>query len=72
MFTLQIDEASLPFGNEHNFDTDLEPFIPNDYSPEQLDKDITRMQEKKSFRELMKSAAEERKAADRRNSKLEQ
>ena len=70
MFTLQIDER--PFGNENNFDTDLEPFIPNDYSPEQLDKDITRMQEKKSFRELMKSAAEERKAADRRNSKLEQ
>ena len=46
--------------------------IPNEYSPEQLDKDITRMQEKKSFRELMKSAAEERKAADRLGSKLEQ
>ena len=39
-------------------------FIPNEYSPEQLDKDITRMQEKKSFRELMKSAAKERKTAD--------
>ena len=42
--------------------------IPNEYSPEQLDKDITRMQEKKSFRELMKSAAEERKTADWVNS----
>ena len=39
-------------------------FIPNDYPPEQLDKGITRMQEKKSFRELMKSAAKERKTAD--------
>ena len=37
----------------------------NEYSPEQLDKDITRMQEKKSFRKLMKLAGEERKAADR-------
>ena len=37
----------------------------NEYSPEQLDKDITRMQEKKSFRKLMKLAVEERKAADR-------
>ena len=39
-------------------------FIPNDYPPEQLDKDITRMQEKKPFRELMESAAKERKTAD--------
>ena len=48
----------------HDLLMDEIDFIPNDYPPEQLDKDITRMQEKKSFRELMKSAAKERKTAD--------